>query len=102
MQSTKSRQPTWDIRKVINFDDHLSLLLNKAISDYPGPDYSTGGHFGDMNVNYFYKKETQLETLGGILGSRNQAKKYISADETGDKYLGEIFHFSLFWLWWFW
>lgn len=68
-------------------------LIDKAIDKsftigFPRPNFITGGFFGGKNVDGFYTRNTQRQTISGLVGSYDLALKYI--EETSDVFLGKL------------
>lgn len=59
-----------------------------VLSGFPRPNFITGGFFGGKNVDGLYTRNTQRQTISGIVGSYDLASKYI--EETSDVFLGKV------------
>lgn len=66
----------------------ISQLINTAWLGFPRPNFITGGFFNGKNVDGLYTRNTQRQTISGLVGSSDLALRYI--EETSDVFLGKF------------
>ncbi|XP_047104985.1 LOW QUALITY PROTEIN: uncharacterized protein LOC124754737 [Schistocerca piceifrons] len=77
----------FDDRSYNTVYDHSTMIaeMGGRQSGFDRPDWLDGGFFGDIDVDNQYKRATQIQTVGTLLGSSQLGSKYIS--ETSDYFL---------------